>query len=63
MLRIRLRKCQGVVPGGETAAPLEVLTNCSIKPKPTGGTECREVRLLGSHSNSKQTSYMILERD
>jgi len=37
MLRIRLRTCQGGVPGGETAPAFEVLTNSSVKTKHTGG--------------------------
>jgi hypothetical protein len=32
MLRIRLRTCQGAVPGGKTAPARELLTNRSIKP-------------------------------
>jgi hypothetical protein len=63
MLRIRLRTCQGVVPGFETTPPLELLTNSAIKPRRTDWTECGDARLLGSRRNSQQTSYVALERD
>jgi hypothetical protein len=55
MLRIRLRTCQGGVLGKLTL-PIEALTNNPINLKHIGWTECGEVRLLGSHRDSVQTS-------
>jgi hypothetical protein len=63
MLRIRLRRCQGGVLGGLTLSIFEALTDNPVNLKHTGWTECGEVRLLGSHRNSWQTSYATLERE
>src|SRR6266478_5165609 len=63
MLRIRLRTCQGGVLGRQTLPIFEALTDNPINLKHTGWTECGEVRLLRSHRNSWQKSYVTLERE